>query len=97
MSAIKACTVCGRRSLSRRCAEHAIPARGHAHRKAAKQTLREEYVCAICETPGTDADPLVAGHVIARAHGGPDTRENMRAVHASCNALQGAAEMVITS
>lgn len=71
----------------RPCAQHPAPttSRGRAHRKARAQTLREEHICWLCGQPGTAADPLTADHIIPRAHGGIDHRDNMRAAHASCN------------
>lgn len=72
-----------------RCDVHALPARGHAHARAAKQTLAEETTCWLCGLPGTPEDPLVAGHVLARALGGADSRENYHAVHQSHNQRSG--------
>ena len=61
-----------------------------AYRKSRAQTLAEETTCAICHLPGTADDPLVAGHITAHAYGGSDRRENLRAMHASCNNQLGA-------
>jgi hypothetical protein len=52
--------------------------------------LREEKACWICGGHGTEADPLTADHVIARADGGWNVRSNYRAAHASCNSRRGA-------
>jgi hypothetical protein len=87
---MKACNVCGRIiDRGSRCAEHAIPARGRAHRVASLQTRAEERTCWICGKPGTTNDPLTADHIVPRAHGGHDTRANMRAAHRSCNQRRG--------
>ena len=65
-------------------------ATGRAHRRARAQTLAEETTCARCGKPGAADDPLVAGHIIAHAYGGPTHRSNYRAMHASCNNELGA-------
>jgi len=61
-----------------------------AYRKARAQVLAEETICARCHQPGRADDPLVAGHVIAHAYGGSDHRDNLTAMHASCNNELGA-------
>jgi hypothetical protein len=58
-------------------------------RAAFPELLAEETTCWRCGLPPTPTDPLVAGHVIARRHGGPTTRSNMRAEHRSCNTREG--------
>lgn len=98
---VRTCTFpgCGRRTAdaaSRRCALHPLPPKQGttaAHRRARTQTLAEETRCFLCGHPARPDDPLVAGHVVARAHGGPDHRSNFRAVHDSCNRVWGAAPM----
>jgi hypothetical protein len=83
------CIECGRPSSGPRCAEHALPPRGWQHQQARAQTLAEENICWLCGKPPTPDDPLVGGHVIARARGGPDLRSNMHAMHESCNLQAG--------
>lgn len=61
-----------------------------AYRRARAQTLAEETTCARCGGLPTADDPLVAGHVIAHAYGGSDHRDNLTAMHASCNNELGA-------
>jgi len=61
-----------------------------AYRKARAQVLAEEHLCARCHKPGSADDPLVAGHITAHAYGGTDTRDNLTAMHASCNNKLGA-------
>jgi len=61
-----------------------------AYRRARAQTLAEETTCARCGGLPTADDPLVAGHVIAHAYGGTGTRDNLTAMHASCNNELGA-------
>ena len=62
---------------------------GADHRRVRAQVLREETTCWICGRPGSPGDPLTADHIDARADGGTNTRENMRAAHASCNSRRG--------
>jgi 5-methylcytosine-specific restriction endonuclease McrA len=63
--------------------------RKDGHRRLAEQTLREEKACWICGLPALPDDPLVADHVIARADGGTNVRENYRVAHPSCNGRRG--------
>jgi 5-methylcytosine-specific restriction endonuclease McrA len=86
---LRPCIVCGRPTTGSRRAAHALPYRGWDQTHARRQVLSEENVCWRCGRPATPTDPLVAGHLIPRAIGGPTTRENMRAEHRSCNAADG--------
>jgi len=63
------------------------------HRKARALLLATATHCWICGQPPRPGDPLVADHLIPRAHGGPDTLANYAAAHASCNARRGARPM----
>ena len=72
-----------------RCVAHTRPPRGRAHRQARALTLAEEHVCWLCGLPARPGDPLTADHVVARVHGGRDSRANYRAAHASCNKRRG--------
>ena len=51
--------------------------------------LAEEHACWVCGQPPTPDDPLVADHVVPRAQGGTDARDNLRAAHRSCNGRRG--------
>jgi 5-methylcytosine-specific restriction endonuclease McrA len=59
-------------------------------RKARALLLATATHCWICGQPPRPGDPLVADHLIPRAHGGPDALFNYRAAHRSCNARRGA-------
>lgn len=53
--------------------------------------IDRDEVCAIDGLPGTDADPLTCGHIVALANGGdPWDEANLQAEHRSCNARKGA-------
>jgi hypothetical protein len=56
---LKPCIKCGVPCRGSRCAKHALPPRGAAHRRARAQTLPEEFVCWLCGRPATPDDPLV--------------------------------------
>lgn len=51
--------------------------------------LAEAQVCAVCGRPGTDGDPLTAGHITPRSQGGGNGMDNLRAEHASFNYSHG--------
>ena len=70
----------------------AVPRRGWAHERASRQVRLEEWVCWICGEPAKPGDPLTADHIVPRAKGGEDVRENMHAAHRSCNSRRGAGE-----
>lgn len=53
-----------------------------ASRKLHHQVLTEEPTCA-CGAPSAEA-----GHIIARALGGPDTRDNLTGQCRTCNLVQ---------
>ena len=90
---LKACAVGGHPfqpvNNEARCPLHRLPSRGRQHRRVRAQVLAEENTCWICGGEGTEDDPLTLDHVIPRAVGGPTTRENGRAAHASCNYRRG--------
>jgi len=48
---------------------------GHEHQQLAKQVLREESVCWLCDQPARPGDPLEVDHVKPRSEGGTTTRE----------------------
>ena len=60
------------------------------HRKARATLLATATHCWICGQPARPGDPLVADHLIPRAHGGPDALHNYAAAHKSCNGRRGA-------
>jgi 5-methylcytosine-specific restriction endonuclease McrA len=62
---------------------------GYVHEPAGRQTPAEESACWRCGSPGTPDNPLEAGHVIARVHGGSDHRSNYRAECRGCNRSAG--------
>jgi 5-methylcytosine-specific restriction enzyme A len=95
------CLDCGIPSSGSRCPRHqrdheqrrGTPAErglGADHRRIREQVLREERVCWLCLEPARPGDPLTADHVVPRAQGGTNTRQNMRAAHRSCNSRRGA-------
>jgi hypothetical protein len=88
---LKACTQCGKPTLTTRCADHRIPTRGRPHRTASATTMAAAKVCWICGQPPRPGDPLTADHIIPLAHGGTNTTTNYQAAHYSCNSRRGAA------
>jgi 5-methylcytosine-specific restriction endonuclease McrA len=88
----RACTVCGRPGVGARCHLHAIPPRprGRATQNQIRTLVANATRCHICGQPPTPDDPLVADHVIPRAHGGTDNLSNLKAAHRSCNGRKGA-------
>ncbi len=54
-----------------------------AGRKLRAQVLAEEPTCRDCGAPSTDA-----GHIIAKAKGGPYTRDNLKGQCTRCNLAQ---------
>jgi len=54
---------------------------GADHQKLAKQVLREETSCWLCNRPARPDDPLEVDHVKPRSEGGTTTRANLRAAH----------------
>lgn len=62
---------------------------GAEHRRIRRQVLAEETTCWLCGKPGTEADPLQADHIVARADHGSTDRSNYHAAHSSCNARRG--------
>lgn len=102
--ALKACLDCGTLSPATRCppCARARDNTRYARRGTRQQRgLDTEYdrnraiilasatVCAICGRPGTPTDPLTAGHITDRQHGGTNALTNLRAEHASYNYSQG--------
>ena len=63
---------------------------GWDHQQAAAQILNGAELCAHCGQPGTEADPLEAGHRTARANGGSNDITNYQPEHRSCNRSKGA-------
>ncbi|WP_433415054.1 HNH endonuclease [Microtetraspora malaysiensis] len=65
---------------------------GWQHQQAAAQVLAHADICMICGLPPTSDDPLTAGHVVARVHGGQSTIDNLQPEHRSCNSSKGAGQ-----
>lgn len=63
---------------------------GWDHQQVREQLLANATVCAECGLPPTDDNPLTAGHVIPRAHGGSNDPSNYQAECATCNYRKGA-------
>lgn len=63
---------------------------GWSHQQAAEVVLAAAEACAICGLPPVDDDPLTAGHILARKHGGASTPDNLQPEHRSCNSAKGA-------
>lgn len=59
---------------------------GRKVRQLVDETL-ERYgtVCHLCRNEGADS----ADHLVPRSKGGPNTLDNLRPAHASCNRLRG--------
>lgn len=68
---------------------------GGNHQAIRRQVLDEESLCVYCTEPvnktlpGTHRRGPVAAHVIARAHGGANERDNYRLAHKDCNEKAG--------
>jgi len=60
-----------------------------AYRQARAHVLAGATHCGICHQPFTPGDIVEADHIIAHADNGPDTPDNLRAVHRTCNNLRG--------
>ncbi len=86
---LRPCLICGTPAKGSRCAKHALPPRGAAHRRARKQVLAGATVCAECGQPPTPDNPLTLGHVVARAHGGGLEPSNTQAECKRCNLSKG--------
>lgn len=63
---------------------------GWDHQRTREQLLANATVCAVCGLPPTDTDPLTAGHITPRVHGGSNDPSNYQPEHASCNYSKGA-------
>ena len=97
---LRACLDCGEPTPRPRCPTHTrlTEARRPSRRvlgrydtrylKLRDIVLREQPWCAMCRTPGTEADPLQVDHITPLARGGRNVRSNMQSLHRSCNAAK---------
>ena len=76
---LKPCTVHPPRGWAKnRRRARGIALSGSAEQARAQRIIRRDRgICYVCGKPGADQ----ADHVVARSNGGPDTDENMRAIH----------------
>ena len=72
-------------SVKQRCAKHALPGYGRAHRRAASPVMANATRCAACGQRPTPSNPLERGHIVARQDGGQHTTDNYQAQCRSCN------------
>jgi 5-methylcytosine-specific restriction endonuclease McrA len=88
------CIKCGRPIPhgQSRCAEHAIPPRPRARASQAAIAAFVSTVtrCGVCGEGPRHGDPFVCDHIVPRAHGGSDHRDNWQGAHRSCNGRKGA-------
>lgn len=87
------CTACTRHRQRQRDAQRGTTTQrglGWDHQQAREKILATATVCAICGLPPTDDDPLTAGHITPRVHGGTNDPGNYQPEHASCNYSKGA-------
>lgn len=66
------------------------PPRGRPWRRTVARVIRRDGgICHICGRPDADS----ADHIVPRSQGGPDTMDNLRAVHHKvaphCNMIRG--------
>lgn len=55
---------------------------GSEYQRLRKQVLAEEFACALC---GVEGIKLYVDHIVPLAQGGPNVRENLRALCQPCN------------
>lgn len=97
---LRACIVCGERSPWSRCLKHQPPKwrksntpagkRGYGWewQKVRKQVLAEEPTCRSCRmAPATTVD-----HIVNKARGGTDARENLQGLCVACHRVKTATE-----
>jgi 5-methylcytosine-specific restriction endonuclease McrA len=58
------------------------------HNQLREITLREQPWCGECRTPGTDANPLQADHIVPHQWGGKNVRSNYQTLCRRCNAAK---------
>lgn len=85
----RACVKCGRITTGRYCDEHQPESwddqgqrrqrttNGWAQQRRARAILTQDDTCHVCNLPGADQ----VDHVIPLAHGGTDTRDNLKPIH----------------
>lgn len=55
---------------------------------------RDHYLCQSCFRVGIVAPASIVDHITAKAHGGPDTDENLEAICRDCHAKKTATERI---
>ena len=97
---MRPCLDCGEPTPSPRCPTHtreveaARPSRrikgryDTRHNQLRKRTLREQPWCSVCHTPGSEANPLQADHILPHARGGKNVRSNYQTLCRACNAAK---------
>jgi 5-methylcytosine-specific restriction endonuclease McrA len=97
---LRPCLTCGEPSARTRCpactATHEArrPSRrmkgryDRLHDRLRAVTLREQPWCSICRTPGSEANPLQADHILPHQLGGKNVRGNYQTLCRSCNAAK---------
>jgi 5-methylcytosine-specific restriction endonuclease McrA len=67
-----------------------MPGYGAQHQRERRAALeRDGWACTL-RLPGCTGYATTADHVVERAAGGPDHRDNLRAACVHCNAVRGA-------
>lgn len=94
------CLDCGRPCAGSRCAPCKLAnsnkryaARGTtaqrglsgAHARMSRHYKRTNAACVYCQQTGTPDNPITAGHIIARSHGGGSNLSNYQPECRSCN------------
>jgi 5-methylcytosine-specific restriction enzyme A len=65
---------------------------GRAHELMREQVLAEEPLCRECLKQGRVSATTIADHVIPKAEGGTDERDNYQGLCSSCDKVKTAAE-----
>lgn len=81
----KAWTTTGRKSRQER-------GYGRAHDLMRARVLREEPLCRACTKAGRVAETTIADHVVPKAEGGGDERENYQGLCTPCHKAKTAEE-----
>lgn len=59
---------------------------GYAWRQIRKQVLeRDCYLCQVCKAAGRLTEATAVDHIINKAHGGTDSKDNLQAICKSCH------------